>query len=173
MLSSVAVSFLAPVEDVEREFQATYYRWRNTRSGKIMRRSVSAQMPEALAAHVDFFAHVTELPPTFSAHGVRPSAADSSLTDTKVTPDVIFEAYNVYPHSTDHSTTMAVFEALGQAYSPSDLATFEETFNVPGNKVVQVIGPNKDYECASNPNDCTEANLDVQVSSCARRACAL
>mmetsp|Transcript_54946 Transcript_54946/g.111686 ORF Transcript_54946/g.111686 Transcript_54946/m.111686 type:complete len:576 (+) Transcript_54946:1-1728(+) len=146
---------------VEREFGAEYYRWKHASTGRTIRRSISSTIPSAIAAHVDFIAHVSEFPRNFVANGINVKAGEDT-SDTKVTPEVIFNAYNVFPHTADHSTSMAVFEALGQAYSPNDLATFEQQFNVPSNKVVDVIGPNKDYECASNPNDCTEANLDVQ-----------
>lgn len=160
------IRFVAPVSVIERAFGGEYYMWKHTSNGKTLRRAVGSSMPAALAPHVDFYAHIDDFPATsFAAHGLRSSTTSSlrgAEDDQKVTPSVIFEAYNVYPHTADHDTTMAVFEALGQSYSPSDLATFQETFDVPSNKVADVRGPNKPYSCETNPNDCDEANLDVQ-----------
>jgi len=47
--------------------------------------------------------------------------------------------------------------------SPSDLATFQQQFNLPSEKIANDIGGHEsDSQCQSNPNNCAEANLDVQ-----------
>ena len=157
------IRFFAPVETIEAAFGAKYYTWQHVEKGTTIHRSVEATMPDALRAHVDFFAYIIDFPRDFAAKAVRESSSvESALEDTKVIPDVIFEAYGVYPHTATHETTMAVFETLGQSYSPNDLATFQKQYNIPSNPMDKVIGPNKAYACESNPNNCVEANLDVQ-----------
>jgi tripeptidyl-peptidase-1 len=59
--------------------------------------------------------------------------------------------------------SQAVFESLGQYYSPSDLAQFQKNYNLPSDNVDNVVGGyESDSACVSNPNNCVEANLDVQ-----------
>lgn len=175
------VMFTAPLKMVEQAFGVKYLKWaHSSRDQELHRATEHPTLPAELEDHVDFVGHVYELPHSFSAHGVdterssngdyyyddddKPADDDKpSGTDTKVTPSVIFSAYGISPHTaTSGKSTMAVFETLGQAYSPSDLSTFQEEFKVPAQKVADVIGPNKYSTCATNPNNCGEANLDVQ-----------
>lgn len=80
-----------------------------------------------------------------------------------VTPSVIAKTYRM-PNETDATpkADMAVFEALGQSFSPDDLSQFQQQYNLPQQKVKKVIGPNQPDSCASNPNNCVEAELDVE-----------
>lgn len=80
-----------------------------------------------------------------------------------MTPQLIAKTYRM-PNETDATTraNMAVFEALGQSYSPDDLVKFQQLYRLPLQNVSQVIGPNSPDQCVSNPNNCGEANLDVQ-----------
>jgi len=58
--------------------------------------------------------------------------------------------------------TQAVFESLGQSFLPSDLAQFEQMFNIPPNPIIKIIGANNPADCAADINNCAEASLDVQ-----------
>jgi tripeptidyl-peptidase-1 len=57
---------------------------------------------------------------------------------------------------------MSVFESLGQSYSPADLVQFQQAYNLPQQTVANVIGPNDPDSCSDDPDNCGEANLDVQ-----------
>jgi subtilase family serine protease len=73
--------------------------------------------------------------------------------------------------TTNKGTTQSVFESLGQSFSPADLSTFQTLFGVPQVPIAQVIGPNSPSDCTANPNNCVEANLDVQfITSIAQYA---
>jgi tripeptidyl-peptidase-1 len=67
--------------------------------------------------------------------------------------------------------TQSLFESLGQSFSPSDLSTFQQQYGLTSQSVDKVIGPNDPSQCLSNPNNCAEANLDVQyIMAMAQRA---
>jgi tripeptidyl-peptidase-1 len=71
----------------------------------------------------------------------------------------------------DRPVTQSLFESLGQSFSPSDLSTFQRQFGLPQQAVSKVIGPNDPSQCQFNPNNCAEANLDVQyIMAIAQRA---
>jgi len=57
---------------------------------------------------------------------------------------------------------MGVFEALGQSYADADLAQFQSDYDLPRVKVAKIIGPNDPSSCQSDPNNCVEAELDVE-----------
>jgi len=66
-------------------------------------------------------------------------------------------------------TTQVVYGTLNQHWSPSDRTIFEATFGIPqDNYVRQLKGQEEghamsgDERCRTSPQDCTEANLDVQ-----------
>jgi len=42
------------------------------------------------------------------------------------------------------------------------LALFEQTYSIPSQKIANVVGKNSPNACTSDPNNCVEANLDVQ-----------
>ena len=55
-----------------------------------------------------------------------------------------------------------MFESLGQYYSPSDLTSFAKSNNYSLVNIKDHGGHQSSAECESNPNNCGEANLDVQ-----------
>ena len=71
--------------------------------------------------------------------------------------------YGVTSNTGNSLGSQAVFESLGQYYSPSDLALFQENYNLPSDNVDAVVGGyESDEACATDANNCVEANLDVQ-----------
>ena len=61
------------------------------------------------------------------------------------------------------AVTQAVYESLGQAFSPQDLTTFQNQFGLPVQGVSTFIGDgvHSNGACSTESN-CGEANLDVQ-----------
>jgi len=57
--------------------------------------------------------------------------------------------------------SQAVFESIQQNYSPSDLSMFAKANGITLPTIIDVGGHNQDT-CASDPNSCGEANLDIQ-----------
>ncbi len=62
----------------------------------------------------------------------------------------------------DSTVTQSLFESLDQSFSPADLTTFQKQFDLEQTAVSKVIGPNDPSQCKTNPDNCGEANLDVQ-----------
>ena len=80
------------------------------------------------------------------------------------TPDIIKSSYNVQAGDVaGSSTTQAVYESLNQTFAQNDLAWMQGNFSIPLTPVATVIGGHEsDGWCMTSPNDCGEANLDVQ-----------
>merc|ERR1712063_141352 len=85
-----------------------------------------------------------------------------ATTATPVTPAALKSFYKITGVGSA-SSSQGVYESLSQTASPSDLATFQRQFNLPSEKIARDIGGHvSDSACSINPNNCAEANLDVQ-----------
>lgn len=120
-------------------------------------------LPISVADHLDYVAYTTNLPAA-RASGVfttlEPMAADA---DGIATISVISKYYNIQNLTcATRSSSNAVFETIGQSYEPSDLTTFDKNYGVPAQKISKVVGTNNPGSCV-NPNNCVEAELDVQL----------
>jgi len=112
-------------------------------------------LPEEIANDVEFVLN-TDLP------RIQPQRISYVLADDtpNTTPTLINKVYNIQ-NNTVTTASQSLFEALGQNFSPDDLAAFEQNFNLPAIPISKVTGTNNG-DCTSNPDSCGEANLDVQ-----------
>jgi hypothetical protein len=63
--------------------------------------------------------------------------------------------YNITFNTGNSLASQAVFESLGQYFSPSDLAQFQTTYNLPVEPVAADIGGySSDAQCTANANNC-------------------
>lgn len=88
----------------------------------------------------------------------------SLLIDGYVTPKLLYDFYGINPALGNALTTQAVYESIGQSFSPKDLSIFQHHFNLSVESVaVDIGGHNEDENClVQGGNNCVEANLDVQ-----------
>lgn len=77
-----------------------------------------------------------------------------------MTPAVLFDVYGIRGNGT--GVRQSVFETEVEDYSPSDLRTFEATFDLRRSRVTDVGGHVGDGVCESDADACAESNLDVQ-----------
>jgi len=118
-------------------------------------------LPSELAAEITTIGYTTSMP-ALSMTTVRFLKAESA--DGQATPKVISQYYQISNNTVATSeSSNAVFETIGQSYEPSDLKTFDSEFGVPAQKIAKVVGNNNPTSCSENPNNCVEAELDVQV----------
>jgi len=115
-------------------------------------RSLDAySLPAEVAAHVDFVGGVARLP-KIKTMKVTPLSNQYSA----VTPSVIKQAFNITAVGSSSKNLQSVNQFLGQFFSPADLTSFQQQFNVPVQSVSKVYGPN----VPSNPG--VEAALDIE-----------
>ena len=81
-----------------------------------------------------------------------------------VTPALLKRIYNIDSNNGFQLGSQAVYETIGQTFSPTDLTLFQKQFALPLEAVSHVIGGHSDnHACAADHgNNCIEANLDVQ-----------
>ncbi len=104
-----------------------------------------------------------------SASTVPPSIARRAFRMSKerqsgnVSPSLLTSFYRITVSGVPSAnSTLSLFESLGQSFSPSDLTAFQSSYNLPQVPVANVVGANQPSACSDDPNNCGEANLDVQ-----------
>eukprot|EP00929_Paragymnodinium_shiwhaense_P004107 TRINITY_DN104833_c0_g1_i1.p1 TRINITY_DN104833_c0_g1~~TRINITY_DN104833_c0_g1_i1.p1 ORF type:complete len:569 (+),score=86.57 TRINITY_DN104833_c0_g1_i1:120-1826(+) len=131
-------------------------------NGEIIHRCDFYTLPADVAAAVEFVGHTTSLPNLTHRSVITTVTAKDPAANGQATPSVISQYYGITDHSCKQGS-FAVFETIGQSYAPSDLTAYDQRFGVPPQTVSKVIGPNNPSACSANPNNCVEAELDVQV----------
>jgi subtilase family serine protease len=105
----------------------------------------------------------TAAPDAVTAENDKQSSSISEVFKY-VTPALLNRFYNIANNDGGGLGSQAVYETIGQTYSPTDLTVFQRKFGLPVQAMAQVIGGHASNNAcrAHNGNDCIEANLDVQ-----------
>lgn len=135
-------------------------------------------LPQELSEHVSYVFNVVSFPTPkelstkrkvisdtrlkAASKGVTPLA--NSIIQGYVTPALINKVYSIGSNTGSNLASHAVYETIGQSFSPSDLLLFQKTFGLSQQAVTTVIGGNSsNLACTKDHgNNCIEANLDVQ-----------
>jgi subtilase family serine protease len=155
------------VAKLERLLGATFVQYAAAEDSKhVIFRDLSYRVPQQLKSFVDFVSdtYVLPVPPSVARtafHYEAPSHTRQSSGN--VSPSLLNSFYHITSNSVqDARATQSLFESLGQSYAPSDLTSFQQSYNLPQTPIAKVIGVNQPSQCASNVNNCFEASLDVQ-----------
>jgi len=158
----------APVSLWEKLFSTKFYAFahQNHAHDPIFR-AYEYSVEDQLNEHVEAVFNTVQLPPRLAPSKVIKKHEGKKVGDTAasgtITPALLNSYYNVASNVGSTLASQAVFESLGQYYSPSDLALFQTNYNLPQDPVdYDVGGYVSDSACVSNANNCVEANLDVQ-----------
>jgi len=119
----------------------------------------TVQMPNQM---VDPHSGAVKGPGVAPINGVNRNA--SPLYSGYVTPQLLYNFYNISSPVGSSSVTQAVFETINDALNPTDLTNFQNFFGLPVASISQNIGGHVTTS-ACNTNlyaDCLESNLDVQ-----------
>jgi len=140
-----------------------YHKFESEVGNKEISRTFSYELPVEISEVIDYIFPTIQFPPTFSGKPVISSHVSSNANANTVTPKVLNSYYNITSNTVSQTkATQSLFESLGQSYSPDDLSQFQTLYSLPKDTLDTVIGTNNPSACKSNPNNCAEANLDVQ-----------
>jgi len=151
------IEVTAPVSLLNEVFNAKFHHFASYKGNKYITRTQTYTIPLEVEDHIDFISN-TVIFPHVKSHVITPDFTASGT----ITPAVLNKVYNVKSNKGSAKSTQALFEALGQQYSPSDLTQFQQAYNLPQQAIAKVIGSNDPTQCSADPNNCVEANLDVE-----------
>lgn len=152
------------VAKLEKLLGARYYEYEALENNAHkVHRDLDYELPAAVKKFITSVSdtNVLPVPPSIARRAVHVSKARQS---GNVSPSLLQSVYRITVNGVQDfgHATMSLFESLGQAFSPSDLTAFQQQFNLPQVAVANVIGGNDPTACSNDPNNCGEANLDVQ-----------
>lgn len=161
----------APVRTWEGLFGAEFHYFTivSQHSNQKIIRALEYTMPEELRRHVSAIFRVVDFPSPFRGTSGRRResvAAGNECGIGNVCPAVINAVYDMRSNVGNALASQAIYAALNQSMSPSDLSYFQTVFNLPQQGIaVDVDGHVYDNACTNSPagaNNCGEANMDVQ-----------
>jgi len=154
------ISASAPLALWSQLLDTEFYTMQHIQSSHRISRCNAYSLPHSIAQHVQSVAYTTQLPPRHQAPRLRQATTG---TTPAVNLAVLRKAYNLGAEfATQTHGSQAVFESVGQSYSPDDLTAFAKREGFTAPKITD-IGGHVLKECPPPPNDtCEEANLDVQ-----------
>ena len=165
------VTVKAPVHAIERMFECTMFLWAKTLAGdgSVYRCDGDYSLPAAVYASVHAVYGVAELPVLLGGAKRHVEILDGSDVrghDRRITPQKLQRFYGIdaeymYASGPPTRATQALFETIGQEYSPRDLRTFDGFFDLPVHENLTSVGGHVVDRC-DDPGDCAEGNLDVQ-----------
>lgn len=152
------------VATANKMLRTTFHTFVNTEDRKsTMVRCAKYSLPAEVAAEVSVVGYTTSFPAVNKLSQFR-ALAMNLAADGQATPKVISTYYGITNNTVaTMAASNAVFETIGQSYEPSDLKAFDSEFGVPAQSIAKVVGNNDPSSCSANPNNCVEAELDVQV----------
>lgn len=149
----------------------SYYQIENKH--KITNKVVRAEhysIPKLLNEHIAAAFNTIQMPFSIWAQPILEAVTDDVVSSIRahvasgfIDPAVLKAYYNIDSDVGSARATQAVYETIGQYYSPADLKQFQELFFLEPRTVdIDVGGHVSDTVCKSSPRKCIESNLDIQ-----------
>eukprot|EP01117_Protostelium_nocturnum_P016862 TRINITY_DN675_c0_g1_i1.p1 TRINITY_DN675_c0_g1~~TRINITY_DN675_c0_g1_i1.p1 ORF type:complete len:583 (-),score=226.86 TRINITY_DN675_c0_g1_i1:142-1890(-) len=153
------IKVTATLEEIEGLIGAKYHDYIHPQAtGVTLRRTESYNIPKEIQGDIQTILGTVGLPPLKTAIATH---VDDVAATPITTPSLINKFYGV-TNNTVKLASQALFEALGQTYSPADLTAFQTLYKLPKLQLNKIHGNNNAEKCKTDPNACGEANLDVQ-----------
>ena len=166
----------ASIGKLERLLKAQFYEFSHVSNPTVrFNRCLDYSLPDVLHNHVSHVFNTVQFPAplTLTLRGKKDDRLRSDgavvepLVDEvpgKVTPALLKRVYNIDSNDGSHIGSQAIFAAIEQTFSPSDLTYFQNYFHLPLEPVaVDIGGHMADNACQQkHGQNCGEANLDVQ-----------
>ena len=163
----------APIGLWETLFNTEFYTFHHQRSeDEVVNKLVRAEkysIPRGLHHHVDAVFGTIQMPSMMWGRPIMTRVNNSSIKPQSVTgyttPSLLNSFYNIDSNTGSAASTQAAFETIGQYINEDDLLKFQKYFNLPNQSLTSKVGGHVDSAntvCNSNPDICTEPNLDIQ-----------
>ena len=156
--------------------EATETAWRSLLSVELLHRlktslSVDVSTHHLLGNHVSAIFNGHNRFTARPAHVFVSFANESDAKEGRVTPSLLKREYNIATDSSSRRATQSIYEGDPNSFSPSDLLSFQRSFDIPSHPISSVINQSpSDYRCKAVPDNCEEGNLDTQYILSASQA---
>ena len=161
----------APIPVWERMFTCEFFMFHQTQENEIMERFVrteSYSIPVCLDNHVESVFRTVELPcenlSTLRSSLIDPKHEkfDLQATTDYISPSKLRAAYKMGNSTGSNSSTQAIFAAVNQNFSSSDLSKFQTRFGINQQALSTSIGGHDLFSACTNKTGCTTGNSNTQ-----------
>ena len=163
------ISARAPIKVWEKMFDTEFFAFRMTHSDASVENLIRAEhysVPRELDEHLAGVFNTIEMFDQIFKHTQSVPIAKRDKFSTAgsgyMTPDSLRSYYNMTGTSGSINSTQAIFGAVGQYFSPANLATFQAWANSSVIPAAHLIGGHVDDIICTTLSSCIEANLDMQ-----------
>ena len=154
----------ATIAQWEELLRASFFPYSDGKSR--IHRASSFTVPRELERNVGHVLYATEMTPRNKLKPAKRRPAKRSLrslTPAAVTPSLLDQIYNITSTACDDRATQAVYAALGQNFSPTDVSAFLARQGFKDEVVVNVQGGHHNGTlCTEDADMCSEGNLDME-----------
>lgn len=168
------ITFEANVATIEALFACSVYEWTHAVAPSVLRCDSDYSLPADLENIVKAVFGLADLPAYLAKgkHGLERVLDDGEDVgrDRRINPATLRRFYGVPrgamygPVASTPNSTLALFETIGQSYSPADLKTFDAFFGLPAHDALGDEGGH-DADACEPLDSCAEGNLDVQYAT--------
>ena len=159
----------APIKVWEKMFDTEFFAFRMTHSDARLENFIRAEhysVPRELDKHLASVFNTIEMfdqiPKQTQSIPMAKKGEFSTAGTGYMTPDSLRSYYNMTGTTGSINSTQVIFGAVGQYFSPANLASFQAWANSPVIPAVALIGGHvNDTKCYVHSN-CAEANMDMQ-----------
>jgi len=131
------------------------------KTDSIIYRASHYTLPSHLEPHISCIFNLVKLP--LSTSSITPKHKLFDQSTPFISPPLLNSYYNIFDNTGNMTIKQTIYSAVQQYFSPSNLATFQDTFNIPSHPVdADKNNRANDQKCVDNPDDCGESNLDLQ-----------
>ena len=167
------VTARASLRKWEEMFHAEFQPYRHLASGDIVHRSVSYTLHPSLVDHVMDVYHIRELPALrvpdrrskdrVKAMGRATFTSSQSKALGYVTPAMLNSRYNIFTNQGNSLTSQTVYSSFSEYFSSSDIALFQDTFDLPLHPVDHDVNRrDAPVFCEVFPILCVESNTALE-----------
>jgi hypothetical protein len=175
------VKAVAPISLWEKLLDTTFYQFEDlstatdkSTSGKILHRAIEYSIPEVLADDIKAIFYTVQTPPLFREKyalkadakfktSLRVRKSDNLHTSSSgdVTVSFLNSYYQISSNLGSAVQNQSVFETSNEYFSPSDLTTFQNSYDLTVQSAISIGGHSTTKACTGSV-DCSEGNLDIQ-----------
>jgi subtilase family serine protease len=173
-ISGEYITAAAPIKLWEEILDTEFFSYHQIENQhKITNRVVRADqysVPKQLDKHIAAAFNTIQMPFSIWAQPILEPVEDDVMGSIRahvasgfIDPAVLKAYYNIDSDVGNAGATQAVYETIGQYYSPADLRQFQDMFSLRPRAVdIDVGGHASDLICQTSPRRCVESNLDIQ-----------
>lgn len=155
------IKVIGPLFAWEKIFHTKFYIFQDISRNESSIATKDYFLPNELNDHIAHAMNLIHVPMVKQKHYQTIKSNDPIHFPNAVTIPFLNEFYEIPSNIGDDMLHQAVFSSIQEKYSQYDINTFQDSFDIPNQQVIDKYGDNN-VDCSDESNLCSEGNLDLQ-----------